>query len=46
MPTHKAEEFCKAFNTWAEACQTELPTDDEGMKQWRKVSPTIGVLSR
>src|ERR1700676_4651157 len=36
MPTLKAEEFCKAFYTWAEACQTELPTDDEGTKQWRK----------
>ena len=36
MPTLKAEEFCKAFYTWAEACQTELPTDDEGMKQWRQ----------
>ena len=36
MPTLKAEEFCKAFYTWAEACQTELPTDDEDTKQWRK----------
>jgi hypothetical protein len=36
MPTLKAEEFCNAFYTWAEACQTELSTDDEGMKQWRK----------
>lgn len=36
MPTLKAEEFCKAFYTWAEACQTELPSDDEEQKQWRK----------
>src|ERR1700692_2427425 len=36
MPTLKAEEFCAAFYTWAEACQTELPADDEGMKHWRK----------
>jgi hypothetical protein len=36
MPTLKAEEFCQAFYTWAEACQTELPTDDENQKQWRK----------
>jgi hypothetical protein len=36
MPTHKAEEFFKAFYTWAEACQTELPTDDEEQKRWRK----------
>jgi hypothetical protein len=36
MPTLKAEEFCKAFYTWAEACQKELPTDDDDMKQWRK----------
>jgi hypothetical protein len=35
VPTLKAEEFCKAFYTWAEACQTELPTDDEDKKQWR-----------
>jgi hypothetical protein len=36
MPTLKAEEFCEAFYTWAEACQTELPIDDEDQKQWRK----------
>jgi hypothetical protein len=36
MPTLKADEFCKAFYTWAEACQTELPTNDEDHKQWRK----------
>jgi hypothetical protein len=36
MPTLKAEEFCQAFYTWAEACQTELPTDNEDQKQWRK----------
>ena len=36
MPTLKAEEFCEAFYTWAEACQTELSTDDEDQKQWRK----------
>jgi hypothetical protein len=28
MPTLKTEEFCEGFNTWAKACQTELPTDD------------------
>jgi hypothetical protein len=36
MPTLKAEEVCKAFYTWAEICQTELPTDDAGKKPWRK----------
>jgi hypothetical protein len=36
MPTLNAEEFCEAFYTWANACQTELPTDDEDQKQWRK----------
>jgi hypothetical protein len=36
MPTLEAEEICKAFYTWAEACQTELPADDENQKQWRK----------
>jgi hypothetical protein len=36
MPTLKAEEFCKAFHTWAEACQTELATDTEDQKEWRK----------
>jgi hypothetical protein len=35
MPTLKPEEFCEAFYTWAEACQTELPTDDADKKQWR-----------
>jgi hypothetical protein len=36
MPTLQAEEFCVAIYTWAEACQTELPTDDEDQKRWRK----------
>lgn len=36
MPALKPEEFCKAFYTWAEACQTELPGDDEDRRQWRK----------
>jgi len=36
MPTLKAEEFCEAFNTWATACQTELPTDDRDTKRWRE----------
>lgn len=36
MPKLKAEEFCEAFYTWAKACQTDLPTDDEGTKQWRR----------
>jgi hypothetical protein len=36
MPNLKTEEFCEAFYTWAEACQTELPADDEDQKQWRR----------
>jgi hypothetical protein len=36
MQRLKAEEFCEAFYTWAEACQTELPSDDEERKRWRK----------
>lgn len=36
MPTLKEEEFCEAFYTWANACQTELPTEDDDQKQWRK----------
>jgi hypothetical protein len=36
VPTLQAEEFCEAFYTWANACQTELPADDEDRKQWRK----------
>ena len=35
-PTLKAEKFCEAFYTWAEACQTEPPADDEDKKRWRK----------
>lgn len=36
MPTLKAEQFCEAFNTWARACQKELPTDDAATKRWRE----------
>lgn len=28
--------FCKAMDTWAQACMTGLPSDDDYKKEWRK----------
>jgi len=30
------KQFCNAMDAWAGACMTELPTDDEDKKKWRK----------
>lgn len=31
----KIGEYCSAFEQWAQACMTDLPTDDEYKKKWR-----------
>lgn len=28
--------FCEIMDAWAQACMTELPTDDDHKKEWRK----------
>lgn len=35
-PPRDPSEFCKAMDTWAQACVTVLPTDDEEKIAWRK----------
>lgn len=30
------KQFCNAMDTWAKACMTDLPTDADYKKEWRK----------
>ena len=32
----RIERFCNAMDTWAYACQEDLPTDDDRHRRWRQ----------
>jgi hypothetical protein len=35
-PSYQISQFCKAMDTWANACMTPLPDDDDLQRAWRK----------